>query len=921
MFTEHLDLTDHRELPIDPGVRTGILPNGFSYYVCHNEFPRNRANFYLVQKVGSSQEGPGEYGLSHFIEHMAFNGSRHFPGSDMLRQLEKKGIWFGRDINAYTEHEETVYNINNVPTDDAALTLNILQCIRDWCCDLLLEGEKIDGERKVILEEWRMRNDARFRFLSAMAPAIFDEPQYHLTPIGSMEVVMNAPHDAIRDFYHKWYRPDLQGIIIVGDFNPDEMTDKVIEMFSDIPAPSSPSPRKLIPLSNNEQPLFFAFEDPELPASRIDFKIKLDKLPVELQNTKAALVEKMARAVMATMFNNRLEDHKMDKECQYAEAKTIFFNFYPSKTKECFQLAIIPKHKCLKSLEDALSIVAAACQNGFTASELQRALAARMAQLDRKFNERNNTKSADIATGIIGLFKDNEPYMGISAEREFFIAEIASIPLDIFNKAAASLLTSSNRVILLGKQQDGNPLPNKNTTLKLVNKVLSRRHDAYIDRAIKEPLIPKLPVKGKVVERVPAAFAGTTELRLSNGIKVIVKPTDFKDDEILFQAFRKGGKGAYDEKDADNVLLMGDAFKRANFGKFDSIALSRYLTGKNVTLDYSTGQFTDYFEGSSSVAHLPVLMELIHTAFTNIHPNEAVFNNAIQRFVSTFKFSDKSPEFMFERHKNDSVYAGSPMNKTISAEVLNNADYSRIMELYFTAIANPADFTFLFIGNIDEDSLMPLLETYIASIPSGEKRDAAHFKAVDTAEGFVSDEFSVAMAEPADWIFGFYSGNNVECNIENISKVDLIGPILETIYQEVLREKEGGVYSPVAYSYFDIINGKWNVAYFLQTNSLRSAEMQRMAHELLLSLLHKGASPEQFQRAKGTLLSKYETKVRTNQYWQNLIRVYHVLGIDIATNHHKALSQITLGEFNSFIGTLYDGKNRIIVNMHGIPSD
>ncbi len=905
-------------LPLNPEVRHGVLPNGLTYYILHNEHPKNRANFYIAQKVGSALETSEQYGLAHFLEHMAFNGTRHYPGDSMLHYLESKGIRFGADVNAYTDYEETVYNIDNVPADNAVLMDSVLLVLRDWSCDLLLEDEEIDAERKVIQEEWRMRNDPSFRFRSAMAPVIFSEPQYQQTPIGSMDVVMNFPYKALRDYYHKWYRPDQQGIVIVGDFDASEMEKKVVEMFSSIPMPENAAPREYARVSDNEEPLFFAFEDPELKTGRMDFQVKLDKIPREYQNTDIAFINTMMQDLVADMINTRLYEHSQDTDCRYANAGVYFADMYPSKTKEIFNVTAIAKDDELSAFEDAFDIVVRACRTGFTQSELDRAIENAKSQYDRRFNERDNTNTRVLAKGLINAFKDNVPDMGIAVERDFFNTTVTQIPVEIYNQFLAKIITPTNQVVLLQQQKkDGKILPAREQSLSLINDVLNRQYEAYVDDVITEPLIASLPSKGQIAKTEEGKF-GTTVFTLSNGMKVIVKPTDYKEDEILFQAFRKGGKQAYSTDDAANVLMMGDAVGLSDLGKFDNKTLTRYLTGKDASLEYGVGQFTNYFEGSSSVKDLPTLFELIYTYFTDINPNESVYSNTVARLIPQFEAAEKSPEFVFSKHKDAAVYGNNPMNMTVSADVLKTADYSRMIELYKESIANPAEYTLLFTGNVDIDAIKPLLEQYIAPLVAQKTTEPVTLTPIDTADGQVVDNFTTVMTAPGDWLYGLYSGTNIDNSIQNQVKVSLVGDILGILYTDILREKEGGVYSPMAYSIYDINTEKWNVVYFLQTNEEQAPRMLALADELFMNLLKDGATPEQFNRVKGALLSQYENKVRTNAYWHNNIRLYDLFGKDFITDHCSAIENLTLEDFNAFMRRLYDGKNRIQVNMHGI---
>ncbi|MDE5807152.1 MAG: insulinase family protein, partial [Muribaculaceae bacterium] len=488
-------------LPLNPEVKYGVLPNGLSYYILHNSEPANRANFYIAQKVGSALETPEQYGLAHFLEHMAFNGTRHYPGDSLLRYLETKGIRFGEDVNAYTDYEETVYNIDNVPTNDRPLMDSVVLALRDWSCDLLLEDAEIDAERKVIQEEWRMRNDPGFRFHNAKGPVIFSEPQYHHTPIGTMDVVMNFPYQALRDYYHSWYRPDQQGIIVVGDFDVAEMESKVKDMFSDIPMPKDAPMRTYTQVSDNGEPLFFAFEDPELKNGRIDFQIKYDNIPIEYRNTDVAMINSLMQDIITEMVNTRLFEHSLDPDCRYANAGVYFADMYPSKTKGIFNIAVIPKDDELSAFKDAFSTAMRAFRTGFLQSELDRALESIGSQYDKRYNERNRTHTSVVAQELINAFKDNLPAMGIEAERNYFKDVVAQIPLEAYNQAISRLITPDNQVILIQQQKkEGKNLPSKDDVVAIIEEVEGTQYEAYVDEGVSGPLVENLPAKGSITK-------------------------------------------------------------------------------------------------------------------------------------------------------------------------------------------------------------------------------------------------------------------------------------------------------------------------------------------------------------------------------------------------------------------------------------
>lgn len=337
-----------------------------------------------------------------------------------------------------------------------------------------------------------------------------------------------------------------------------------------------------------------------------------------------------------------------------------------------------------------------------------------------------------------------------------------------------------------------------------------------------------------------------------------------------------------------------------------------------MNLNFGVGRFTDYFQGTSSVKDLPTLFELIYTSFTNVMPNEDNYKNSISRIIPHLEAAEASPEFIFGLHKSNALYGGNPMEVSVTADMVRKADYGQMLKLYKNIVNNPGEYTFLFTGNVDVETLRPLLEQYIASLKTRKTKVSKPVAVASTADGVITDNFTIEMNTPAEWLYGFYSGSNVGNSIQQQVKTSLVGDIVSILYTEILREKEGGVYTPMAYSSYDIATNKWNMVYLLKTNEEQAPRMLQLADEIFTNLLKRGATPEQFTRVKGALLSQYENGVRTNSYWHDNIRLYHLLGKDYITEHRSAIENLTLEEFNAFMRTLYDGKNRIQVNMHGV---
>lgn len=917
-----LTMSAQTPLPLNPQVRHGVLPNGLSYYLLKNTEPEGRANFYIAQKVGSTLENQDQLGLAHFLEHMAFNGSKNFPGKNMLNYLQSKGIRFGADINAYTSFDETVYNINSIPTSDEALMDSVLLALHDWSCALSLEGDEIEAERGVIHEEWRSRNDANTRMFNAVLPQLFDEYQYAQMPIGTMEVVLNFPHEALRSYYEKWYRPDQQGIVIVGDFDVDVMEKKVIDLFSKIEMPENAAERTYAPVSDNVEPKYITFEDPELQRTLIQLSFKKEKLPFEFRNSVEGYVQSyVVESITSAMINNRLSEMSQKADCPFVYAGVSFDNYWVAKTKYSFNVTIIPKDDVKSAFEVAMSEIVRACKTGFNDSELQRVKDQMLSSYEKMYNEREKTDSDDRAQEIIRHFIDNEPTPGIEAEYQMMQQMLPMIPVQIFNDFAKQILTKENQVLLVSQPQvEDKTLPAKEEMLSILDNAMNAEYEAYVDEVITDPLIEKMPKKGKIKKEYKGKF-GTTVMELSNGAKVIVKPTDYAADQIAFNAFSIGGQfNALENKEANpsELKLISAAVEASKFGTFDNIKLRKYLAGKNVGISFQMGKAIDNIYGQSTVKDLETMLQLNYLYFTDIRPDAETYNATIEQYRAMLKNAEKNPNTIFMDNVYKTWYDNNPIYTQLKYADLDAANYETMLNVAKKHLDNAADYTFTFVGNVDIDALRPLVEQYIATLPANKKK---HDKLVFTgsqAKGQIVNDFKQEMETPSVQVFNVYSDNNIAYSIENEVKLSLLSDVLDIVYTNTLREEEGGTYSPATQAMINPFNNEWTVLYMFVTGDDSKEKLCKRAHEEFLKLLAEGTNEENFNKVKDAALNQYQINSKNNSYWQEAI-YQNEMGQDVATNHEAAIKNLTLEEFNAFIKNLYNGNNRMQVIMNGIP--
>lgn len=909
------------QLPLQKEVKSGTLPNGLTYYILHNEEPKNRANFYIAQKVGSTLEEPTQLGLAHFLEHMAFNGTTHYPGKNMLNYLQSKGIRFGADINAYTYYDETVYNINNVPTTDKALMDSVLLCIYDWSGSILLEDAEIDAERGVIESEWRDRNDANFRMLESVLPKIYQEYQYQQSVIGKIDIIRTFPYQEIKNYYKKWYRPDQQGIVIVGDFDADEMENKVKELFSTIPMPENAAPRTYPTVSNNEKPIFAYFEDPETMFPMVRLAFKYDKIPFEYRNTEEAFVnDQLLHEMLEGLINNRLSEYAKKPECKYAYAGVGFSDFWVSKTKGAFMVVVIGKdgNSIQDSFSEAMAIVTRACKTGFTDSELVRTRDEIISQYEKASKESNSTNSDALAKRIYRHFIDNTPNPGAVIEEELVKKYMPLLTVQAINQVATTLLTPENQVVVVAQpKRDGFQVVEESEFVGNLENILNAEYEKYEEAPITDPMISSFRDPGKVTAQKEDAF-GTTLITLSNGVKVLVKTTDFKADEILFSAFSSRGKQTYPASEALNLKMAEDAYDSSKLGNYDPTTLNRYLSGKQVKLGFDFGVYVAELSGSSTVKDLNTLMEMIYASFTELSPDNESFASRLSQARTMLQAYGTHPEYIFQKAVTKAQYGNNPMTNDLTLEDLDKVNYESVLNTIKGALGNASDYTFLFVGNITAEDLKPMLEKYIASLPS-DVNAATKYEVVTPvhfASGDVKDEWKQPMQAPATFVYNVASGTNIDYNLKNMTMVGLVGNLLQNVFTQTLREEEGGAYSPGAAG-FQTISGEWALIYRFQTKQEMQDKMIARANEELQKLLNQGTDAEAFNKVKEAAVKQLENKLRNNNYWRSKLNLYY-RGYNELSNAMEILQSISLEDMNSFMKTLYNDKNRIQVIMEGV---
>lgn len=899
-------------LPLDPNVRTGKLENGLTYYIRQNKQPENRADFYIAQKVGSMQEEDNQAGLAHFLEHMAFNGTRNFPGKSMLNYLQDNGIKFGTNINAYTSFDETVYYISDIPTTNLNLMDSALLVLHDWSNAIALEEEELESERGVIREEWRTRGGAQQRLWDQLLPKMYPGSKYaNRMPIGSIDVINNFKPEEIRAYYHKWYRPDLQGIIVVGDFDPDRMEQKVKALFSPILLEKERAEREWYPVPDNKEPLVATATDKEARSTQLMLFYKHDPLPEELKNTQMGYVSNYLLHAASSMMNQRFQEITQKPDAPFTMAYAYDGDYFVAKTKDAWTVVA-------QSAEDKIDAALAAMiretervkKYGFTASEYEVARTNILKNLENAYNNRDKQRNSSYSQEYVRAFTDGEPIPGIAFEYQFMQSFAPNIPVEAINQTLQQLITDENIVIAVtGPEKEGLVYPSEEELLAVLGNVRSEEIEAYAEQVINEPLITTPPVPGKIVKEEQHEAMDATVWTLQNGMKVILKETDFKDDEIIMTASSRGGYSQYAMQDPINSRLMSNVMTLGGVGNFSATDLPKVLAGKTASARPSISLTTQDINGSSSIRDFETLLQLVYLYFTAPRKDADAFKSFIQRMETQLKNQEAEPMVAFSDSITAAIYGENPLTSRIKLTDLAQVDYDRIMEMYKQQFRNPGSFTFTFVGNVDAEKVRPVVEQYLASLPGEAVKDEFIRVPMAFNPGKVENIFTREMQNPKASVFNAITGT-LERNMKNQILMSMFDQILDIVYTEKVREEEGGTYgvsSSGAISRYP--EGQTVLQIMFDTDPEKREHLNGIILRELNEIATNGPRESDFIKVKEYMNKSYAENQKENRYWVNVLDQLYFYGEDMHTGYIEAVNAMTAKDIQLFSAELLSQGN------------
>lgn len=914
-----LQAQEMQPLPIDPKVRYGKLDNGLTYYIRHNELPENRADFYIAQNVGSVLEEDNQAGLAHFLEHMAFNGTKNFQENGIDKYLQSVGMRMGENLNAYTSFDETVYTIINAPVDKPNVVDSCLLILHDWSNSLALTDSMIEKERGIIREEWRTRRDASQRLLEKQLQQMFPGNKYaNRIPIGSIDVINNFKPEELRAYYKKWYRPDLQAIIVVGDVDVDTVEKTIKTMFSDIPAPVNPAKREYVSVADNDEPIVSIATDKEASSTIIYIYHKYDPMPAQLRSTAAGLITDYISAVCSQILNERLEAllHQANPPFVYAEAYDG--DFMVARTKDAFTIAAIAKEGEIDSTMTALvREMERARQFGFTVSEYERAKINILKQYESAFNERDKQKNSSYTKEYVNHFTEGGYIPGIETEYTLINQIAPNITVEQVNQYLSQVIGEKNIVIALsGPEKEGVVYPTESELLEMFNKARSQKVEPYKEEVNNAPLIPELPAPGKIVKEEHDGLFDATVLTLSNGVRVVLKPTEYKKDEIQMTATSPGGSFMVGIDDAKNMKVFNSVIGLGGLGNFSAIDLSKKLAGKKVSCSASLGVDNESLNGYASPDDVKTLFELIYLAMTSPRTDNDAYASFENRMKAQLENAKLDPSTALNDTISKVVYNNHPRAVSLEAEDFDKISYQRILDIYKERYGDASDFTFTFVGNLNVDSIRPYIEQYLATLPANGRVDKPSPDALPKiVKGKLENHFSREMQTPKSSVFQLYSGKS-EYNLKNLLTASLLSQILDLVYTETIREAEGGSYGVYAgVSLSDFPKGQTTLQVFFDTDPEKWENMVRIVDEEIQRIATEGPKSEHLTKSRDNMLKRHNERLQENSYWLNVIDSYYFRGMDAYTNYKETLESITADDIKKFMSDFIGQGNCVEVVM------
>ena len=909
-------------IPADKEVRTGRLDNGLTYYIRHNEKPKGQADFYILHNVGAIQEEDDQQGLAHFLEHMAFNGTKNLPGKQLIEYLETVGVKFGYNLNAGTSWDQTVYNISDVPTSRQGIIDSAMLILHDWSHFIALRPEEIDSERGVIMEELRTRDGASWRSTMKLLQALGKGTRYeHRNLIGYLDGLKSFEHDALERFYKKWYRPDYQAIVIVGDLDAEATEARLKSLMADIPAPAVDAAQKeVIVVPDNEEPIVSIYTDPEMQGSRVQLFIKRPAIPTQMNDKVAWEVVNVIESFLTTMENARLQEIAMQPDAPFLGAgmgSGDVIGIIPTLNATAFT-AMTQDGKLAEGFEALYTEMEKIRRHGFTQSEFERAQENLMRQVERTYANRNDRTNEQFVNIYLENYRKNEPMPDAETEWKLDSMLIKMLNVETVNAFAKETIQPTNQVIVItAPEKEGIANPTEEEILAIREKVTASEIEAYEDDVVKEPLIPEgTQLKGSPVKKtVENKEYGATVWTLANGTQIVVKPTKFKADEVRMNAQSKGGLSILPDAEYYMGEMMPAVSSMSGVGKFSATELRKQLSGKSATVQPSVGEYASAVNASCSPKDIETMLQLVYLNFTQPRFDRNDYDNLMKMLRTQLENAKSNPDFQMQEKVIDVLYGHNPRRQVISTELLDEFSFEALPAIYKKLYPDGNSFRFTFVGNIDPETLKPLVEKYIGSIPASKKPMTFADDKAYPVKGEVTEDFSTPMQQPKVSVNYTFTGD-MDYSLENKAALSFLTQALNSRYLVSIREEKGGTYGVQVYGSTDWIPREtYTMTIAFDTNAEMADELCEIILKELRTIAEEGPLTEDIEKHREFMLKNWKNSLDENGPWMQYLQAKYGSGLDYLAGQEQAIRSLTNADVQALAKKILDDGNMVKVVM------
>ena len=891
-------------LPNDPAVKTGKLENGMTYYIRHNDKPAQRAEFYLATNVGAYQEADDQDGLAHFLEHMCFNGTKNFPGKALLEYLQSIGAEFGRNINAATGFEQTYYMLNNIPVIRESIIDSCLLVMHDYSHFVTCDPAEIDAERGVILEEKRQRSDAQWRMFEKSLPYLYGDTHYaRRTLIGGEEQLKTFKYESLTNFYKKWYQPDMQAIIVVGDVDVDAVEAKIKSIFSDIPAPAVPTVKEEPKVPGNAEPIVGIITDPEARNSRIDIYWKSEPIPFEFKNTDVALTNDVIMSYISLIMSERIADIASKPDAPFFDA--AFMEYQLNNVCNTMNGIVVFKDGDALNAMNAFMIELEKMKRfGFTEGEVERAKTNIISSYEKAAEAADTRQNSQLVQPLINHFFDNVPYMEPQMELQLIQMLCSQINADILNQVVAQLCPDQDIVVLYqAPEKEGVSHPTEGQLVEILKNVKNAEIKANVEEAVNEPLI-SAKLKGSKVKKAAEGLYGATEWTLKNGLKVVVLPTQYKQDQIIMKLDLEGGQTLIATEDMPSFEenIWGLYQMNTGVSKFSASTLRKMLAGKQVSVAPYIDAFNHGIQAVTTPKDLETALQLAYLYFADPRFDEAEYETGIQQIKALLPNLMTNPDFLFQNELNKTIYDNNPRQIVLTAETLEKANLATIERVYRELFKDVAGATLTVTGNVDLATFKPLVEKYMGSLAKGKKASKINeANMINRAEGKVENIVRLDLATPKSTVYQVYTAYMpVDTKTEVV--LSAASYVLDMIYTKTLREEEGGTYgASSAMNVRRIPNERASIMVAFDTNVEKSPKLRELAIKGLKDLAENGPTQEQLTMALENFKKNLPEQKINNSFWLSALEAHEEYGIDYNAEYEAALDAVTVEDVKNVL--------------------